>query len=475
MSPSEMVRQWAEGNARWVAGTQLVPEVHVLPLVAAMPTGWWGEGLPEGLSIAPDMAALLGAIRLDGYLAYDEAALTALGSDVGPARTLVLVDGAVLGARGPGLVSRFVEEGGTLLAFGHASLLDEAGAARPEYPLADVFGAGYGGLVQFDTEASRVVLTADTTYAAQFSPPNVIDGRADTFWASIEAGPMPHWVQLDFGKPRTAGSAQVSCRPAFLLKDFDVQAKVGEEWQTLAGVKDNKEWVIDCPFAQPIEAQSFRLFITREELNGENRVIADVGEFTLLDEKGGRLIPPPYLIEGRISDKAWAEANRSDRLVLRSPAVRLKPTKAKVIATFPDPLTGDPLPLCTVNKVGKGHAYLFAVPEAAFGYAPETWEALFRTFVGMPMVRHSGDENVVAFLRRGKGKAILHVIDTAPVETPERAKEVIVRADTKALGRAKAVKTLPEGTAVRTSLREAWVQFTLPIGPMGTVMMELAR
>jgi hypothetical protein len=161
--------------------------------------------------------------------------------------------------------------------------------------------------------------------------------------------------------------------------------------------------------------------------------------------------------------------------VLRSPAVRLKPTKAQVIATFPDPLTGEPLPLCTVNKVGKGRAYQFAVPEAALGYAPETWEALLRTFVGMPMIRHSGDENVVAFLRRGRGKAILHVIDTAPVESEERAKDVIVRADTKALGKVKAVKALPEGTALITTVREGWVQFTMPIAPMGTVLMELGR
>jgi hypothetical protein len=329
--------------------------------------------------------------------------------------------------------------------------------------------------VQSDTEASKAVLTADTTYAPQFSPPNVIDGRPDTFWASIEAGPMPHWVQLDFARPRVSGAAQVSCRPAFLLKDFSVQARVGDEWETLATVTDNKDWVVDCPFDRPVEAQSFRLFITREELNGENRVIADVGEFTLLDEKGVRLIAPPYLIEGRIVDKSWAQSNRSERLGLRSPALRLKPTTAKVIATFADPLSGETLPLCTVNRVGKGRAYLFAVPEAAFGYAPETWEALLRALVGMPLVRHSGDEQVLAFLRRGTGRAILHVVDTAPVESPERAREVIVRVDTKALGKVKAVKALPEGTAIETRRRDGWVQFGLPIAPMGTALLELAR
>jgi hypothetical protein len=467
VSVGELLTGWAQANPPWAAGLQLAPEIDVLP--TAGPTSAWGDGLPEGLSVAPDGPAWLAAMRLGGYLAYDEATLGTLGQDIAPARVLVLSDAAQLDARGPGLVSRFVEAGGTLLAFGHA------GSVEADFPLADVFGVQRDGLVQFDTEASRVTLTADTTYAPQFSPPNVIDGQAGTFWASIEAGPMPHWVQLDFAKPRTAAGAHVSCRPGFLLKDLEVQARVGEDWQTLATVTDNGEWDIDCPFEQPVEAQSFRLFVSREELNGEDRVIADVGEFTLLDDRGARLIAPPYLIEGRILDAAWAKANRSDRLVLRSPAVRLKPTTAKVLATFPDPLTAGPLPLCVVNRLGKGRAYLFAVPEAAFGFAPETWEPLLRHFVGLPMVRHSGDENVVAVLRRGKGRAILHLIDTTPVESEERAKEAIVRIDVQALGKVRLAKLLPEQTPVELRAHEGWTQFTMPINPLGSVLLELAR
>jgi len=471
MSASEILKEWAEANPDLAAGTAIVFDVLVSRADQEAP--FWGE-LPEGITTASDPAALLGAVRVAGYLSPEPAMVNEPG-DIDEVRGSLLLDGLALPeaavADGVGNVQR----GEVVVAFGHASLAREDGSLRDDYALADLFGASYGGLVQFDTEASRVTPTADTTYAPQYSAPNVIDGQADTFWASIEAGPMPHWVQLDFAKPRTAAGAQVSCRPGFLLKDFEVQAKAGDEWKTCATVSDNNEWVIDCPFEQPAEAQSFRLFIKREELNGADRVIADVGEFTLLDEKGARLIAPPYLIEGRILDRAWTQANRSERLVLRSPAVRVKPTTAKVLATFPDPLSGEPLPLCTVNRVGKGRAYLFAVPEAALGYAPETWEALLRSFIGLPMIRHSGDENVIAFLRRGKGKAILHVIDTAPVEGPERAKEVIVRADTKALGKVKAVRALPEGTPIEMRVREGWVQFTMPLNPMGTVVMELAR
>jgi len=466
LSASERVAEWDAANAQWLEGTRYVPEVIVAPASADAPP--WGGDLPPDVSLAPDVPALLGALRLGGYLAYDRTGLGGVsGAEDG--RASLLLDASAVPASEVGDGLGYVRQGGVLLAFGRASL------AGDEYALAEVFGARYGGLVQFDTEASRAALTADTTYAPQFSPPNVIDGQASTFWASIEAGPMPHWVQLDFTRPRVAASAHVSCRPGFLLKDLEVQARVGEEWQTLASVSDNGEWEIDCRFAQPVEAQSFRLFITREELNGENRVIADVGEFTLLDEKGARLIAPPYLIEGRLLDEAWAKANRSERLVLRSPAVRIEPGTAKVLATFPEPLTGETLPLCTMNRVGKGRAYLFAVPEGAFGYAPETWEALLRPLIGLPMVRHSGDESVHAFLRRGKGKAVLHLLDTAPVEGEERARAIIVRVDTKTLGKVRAVKALPEGTPIETRLSEGWAQFTVPVGPLGTVLMELAR
>jgi len=466
MSANEMVSQWDAANARWIQGTRYLSELLIGPASAEAPS--WGDGLPADLNLAPDPPALLGALRLGGYLAYDRTGLSGVsGAEDSRASLLLDACGVPPSEVRDGL--GYVRQGGALLAFGRASL------AGDEYALAEVFGAQYGGLVQFDTEASRVTLTADTTYAPQFSPPNVIDGRADTFWASIEAGPMPHWVQLDFAQPRTAAGAQVSCRPGFLLKDLEVQAKVGEEWQTLASVADNTGWDIDCPFEGPVEAQSFRLLITREELNGENRVIADVGEFTLLDDRGSRLIPPPYLIEGRLLDEAWARANRSDRLLLRSPAVRLKPTTAKVLATFPDPLTGEPLPLCTINKVGEGRAYLFAIPEAAFGYAPETWEALLRPLIGLPMVRHSGDENVLAFLRRGKGRAILHLVDAAPVESDERAREAFVRVDTQALGKVKAARLLPEDRPIETRPGQGFAQFTMPVNPMGTVLLELAK
>lgn len=473
--PAALLASWDEANRALIEGMQWAQEI-VVRTCTTLPSleGLWGTTPPEGVPAVGDPGATLTAVRACGYLARGGQEL--LGLPARPERAEILLDRALVTDEDAIQLQEFVRRGGTIIAFGHASRVgSEDGALRPDYALADVFGAHYKGLVQFETEASRVTLSADSTYAPQFSPPNVVDGKPDTFWASVEAGPMPHWVQLDFPKPRRAAAAQVSCRPGFLLKDFEVQAKRGEEWQTLAAVADNKDWVIDCPFAAPVESATFRLFITREELNGENRVIADVGEFTLLDERGARLIPPPYLVDAHIADKTWGRANRSNRLLLRSPAVRIEPRTAKPLATFPDPVSGAPVPLCTLNRVGKGRAYLLAVPEAAFGYAPETWDALLRPFIGPPAIRHSGDEKVIAYLRQAGGRAILHVIDTAPAETADRAKEAIVRLDLSRVGRVKTVRILPARTPLPTHIRQRWMQFTMPIDPMGSVLLETGQ
>jgi len=330
-------------------------------------------------------------------------------------------------------------------------------------------------------------VAGDSIWAPEYKPGNVIDGAAETFWASVEAGPMPHWVEISFGRARTVAGAEVKCRPGFLLQDFQVQGKVNGDWVTAAQVTGNEEWAIDCPFEKPLETEALRLFVTRESHGGEDRVIADVGEFAPYDGSGQHLIRPPYLIEGRITEKTWATANRADRLVLRSPAARVRPEKpgvelfvypelptpqAEVLASFPDPLSpSEAVPLCTRSKPGKGTAYLFAVPEGALGEEPEAWEAILRTFVGMPFLRHSGDENVVAFLRKMDGPYLVNVVDTAPSDSEERAKEVIVRVNTKAIGPIKSAVLVEDETPLEVRSKEGWSQFTAPLAPLASVVL----
>jgi hypothetical protein len=279
------------------------------------------------------------------------------------------------------------------------------------------------------------------------------------------------------GRPlRAVAGAEVKCRTSFLLQDFQVQCKVGGEWVTCAQVTDNEDWAIDCPFEKPVETETVRLFVTRESHQDKDRVIADVGEFVPYGTGGKRLIAPPYMIEAHIRDKRWARALHSDGLLLRSPVARLGLAGAEVLASFADPLQpADELPLCTRSKFGKGAAYLLAVPEGALGQEPDVWEALLRTFVGMPAARHSGDENVLAFLRQGQGRYLLSIVDTAPTDPPDRAKEVIVRLNSRALGPIKSVSLAPDGGSLETKTRDAWVQFVAPMDPMANILLRTPR
>lgn len=467
-----ILEEWEQANRVLVSGTEPVREIALAPPAsdAVGVAGVWGDDLPEDLTVALDPPALVAAVRMNGYLVNGGETGERWAEELEGCRAVVLPDQTRLTTEQASGVRDFVKGGGALIAFGHGGFLVSGGE---EYALADLLAGEYGGLVEFDTEATRVTVTGDSIWAPQYGPENVIDGAAETFWASVEGGPMPHWVEIAFSGPRTVAGAEVKCRPSFLLKDFQVQCKVGGEWVTCAQVTDNEDWAIDCPFEKPVETETVRLFVTRENHQDKDRVIADVGEFMPYGADGTRLIAPPYMIEGRIGDEAWAKAFHSDRLVLRSPAVRIRPAGAKVLASFPDPLQPtDELPLGTRSKLGKGAAYLLAVPEGALGPEPDVWEPLLRTLVGMPAVRHSGDETVVAFLRKGEGRYLLSMVDTAPTDSADRAKEVIVRLNGRALGPIKNVSLASDGGSLEAKTRGGWVQFVVPMDPMANVLLR---
>ncbi len=77
---------------------------------------------------------------------------------------LVLPDLAAMSESQVAGVRRFVERGGGLLATGESSSLDEWGDARPDFALADLFGAHLAGLRQASGEAVRKKNASDTAH-----------------------------------------------------------------------------------------------------------------------------------------------------------------------------------------------------------------------------------------------------------------------------------------------------------------------
>jgi hypothetical protein len=68
-----------------------------------------------------------------------------IGRDSAQLSVLILPDIAVLSEGQCAAIRKFVAGGGALIATGASSLYDEAGTARPDYALADLFGAHFMG------------------------------------------------------------------------------------------------------------------------------------------------------------------------------------------------------------------------------------------------------------------------------------------------------------------------------------------
>jgi len=473
MSPAQVQTLLQAGaGAAGIPGD--APYVHevLLPMLRAqgvVEQVLWGDALP------PDIAAAMAlsgetATRAAGYLLGGLDSLFGAPGRPRP-RAVIVPSAAVLAAEEATAVERFVHDGGTLLVFGYGSALGPDGLL-PCYRLHAAMGGHLTGPVAFHSGATRLTFDCDSIWGGQYPPENVVDGRADTFWASAEGAPMPHHVTIGLGAPRRIAGAKVLCRPGFLLRDLQIQADAAGQWRTMASVTDNEASEIGLPFEQPVETSAVRVLVTRETLGGENRVIADVGEVILLDESGRPVIAPPFRVSSRITDADWARENRQSSLTIASPAVRIKPGYREVIARFADPVAEGDLPLAVRNRFGRGVAYHFATPEGPLIVEPGVFEGILRASIGTPIVRHSGDESVRAYLTRGDGSFLLQLVDTAAALEPREPREVIVRVDCARLpGVTRAVSA--EGkTEVPSQERGGRLQFVVALGPVATVVLR---
>ena len=114
--------------------------------------------------------------------------------------SFLLPENALLDDALAGEIREYVRNGGTLLAFGHASLLDEMARPRHNFALYDVFGADYAGNLpgfkQF-SPTSDIASTLPLNLPALAVRPTT--GKVGA-WAS--AGDAPAIIENQFGKGR---------------------------------------------------------------------------------------------------------------------------------------------------------------------------------------------------------------------------------------------------------------------------------
>ncbi len=128
--------------------------------------------------------------------------------------------------------------------------------AEPGRALADVLGESLA-------LGSKVSVSGThQDYAAG----NAVDGKLDDESARwIAPGETPGWIEIDFGEVKTFRSVWVvsgwNQDPQFVMRNFDIQIKNGDDWQTLAQgeVRGNHEIEFELQLAEPVTAQQVRV------------------------------------------------------------------------------------------------------------------------------------------------------------------------------------------------------------------------
>jgi alpha-L-fucosidase-like protein/glycosyl hydrolase family 42 (putative beta-galactosidase) len=128
-------------------------------------------------------------------------------------RAVIVPETAVLDEAHLDQLRRYVANGGRLIAFGHASLLDEKSQRRKDYGLGDVLGVRFAGEVAFPAESQSTVIEVDSELKRTF-------GGSPIVW-------RPRAVNVEATTAKIVASLQAKDSAAAILKN---RFKAGEAY-----------------------------------------------------------------------------------------------------------------------------------------------------------------------------------------------------------------------------------------------------
>lgn len=141
-----------------------------------------------------------------------------------------------------------------------------------------------GNLVYQEFEGDGVVVSASSSKAAGSRRPDtglwhVVDGVIDKTdhyhcltWQDTTDGEFPDWLEIRLPEPETVGRVVVYGFENS-LRDYSVQAFVGDDWQTLSSVQGQNTDTITHQF-EPVTTDRIRVFVTAA--NGNNSMVTEV-------------------------------------------------------------------------------------------------------------------------------------------------------------------------------------------------------
>jgi hypothetical protein len=205
---------WLKENRPWLMGAIPYADIGTVsgnpsPALLAIPRAsdfWARVPEPDTLPAGPDEVrpgyALDFALRKCGYFTeYVGTAFPSRQFDPSAYRMLLLSETALLDSGLAEEIRGYVRDGGTLLAFGHASLFDEMARPRHNFLLNDVFGTDFAGNLpgykQFAVIGDIASSLPLNTPALAVKPTT---GEVLATWA--HAGDTPAIIENHFGKGR---------------------------------------------------------------------------------------------------------------------------------------------------------------------------------------------------------------------------------------------------------------------------------
>ena len=383
-------------------------------------------------------------------------------------RAVVLPELALVDERTTGELAQYVERGGRLVAFGHASMLDGHGNRREDYALAELLGAHYEGEASFPADAYPATVYVDSVYHGQFPGRNLIDDQP-TFWASADT-PMPHWAQINLAdRVNVAKVELVSREGPWLVTDIDVEAYDGQEWRVVESVRGAATKLISVELAEPVSTQHVRVQVLGELEGEQDRQIADVEAIRVFDEAGRNWATDRarrFALDGvapEVTD-AFGEGVPT----FAPMAVRVREAGAEALARLGSQ-NGSPAILR--KRVGKGEAVLIATGEAAFRGDGGFWRGVARLLLGEPTYSCDDVERHRVIVTRGRGGQAVHVIDRQVAGRDYEPVDVTVGLRADLLGNPQVFSGV-DGGRIGARAEEGLVTLTVRPDPVATVVMR---
>jgi hypothetical protein len=326
-------------------------------------------------------------------------------------RAVIVPELAVLDKSHLDPLRQYVKDGGRLIAFGHASLLDGKGQRREDYGLGDVLGVRFAGEATFPAEAHKATVKADSAYNEAFGAHVLVTGRGEA-WAS-DGSPMPHWVELTLPKAvEVARIELVNRHGPYQVTDFEIEAFEENQWRQIGAVQGASSREIPVPLSPPVRVEKLRVKIMRELFQGEDRQYADVRAIRVLDAKGRDWVGGSGARIPLAVDDPQLARIFGDRPTAWAPmAVCVEPTTAKVAANL---RAKDPTAAILSNRFGGGDGHLIATSDGAFDTDHSFWSGLAGLAAGEPtlIVKPEDARRYRIIMTRVASAHVLHLIDS---------------------------------------------------------------